>query len=190
MAISIERGHSTEILMIDAIVAVCAVVGAALGVYNFLHERRQEKVKLRVLPKAAYRIPDRGHGGGFLHTSDGLDHGKLPMFLCIEVVNLSTFPVVIDEIGLLRRHGEERMAVPNPKFFGNEEWPRHLQARESMTGYLDTRGLFMRASGEIVVEAYARTQCGSQGTGTTDALKEFADLLRKAPRRETSSSLA
>src|SRR5678815_1261184 len=69
----------------DIFTLSCAVVGAVLGIINTWHGLNQRRVKLKVLPKVAYPISHSGEFG--------------PEMGCIEVTNLSTFPVTVRDVG-------------------------------------------------------------------------------------------
>ncbi|MBW8851343.1 MAG: hypothetical protein JF600_11225 [Xanthomonadales bacterium] len=74
----------TEVSFFQAITLAVAAVGAVLGIINTWHTIDKNQVKLKVVPKHA--IP---YGA--------MDH-RLRM--CIEVTNLSSFPITIEEVGV------------------------------------------------------------------------------------------
>ena len=71
--------------------AATGSIGALLGGWNFFQGLSQRRVRLKVVPKLTRAI-----GGGFFSSSrDALRDG----FACVEVTNLSNFPVTISEVG-------------------------------------------------------------------------------------------
>ena len=74
-----------------SLTAVTAIIGAGLGVWNLVQGFWQRRVRLKVVPKLSST-----RGGGFLSSNrDVLPDG----FACIEVTNLSAFPVTVAEVG-------------------------------------------------------------------------------------------
>lgn len=73
-----------------------AAVGAVLGVINTWNGLRKDRVGLQVVPSLSRRIQ-----GGLVSSKS--DIGMLPdaHYLRIEVINLSGFPVTIEEIGFI-----------------------------------------------------------------------------------------
>jgi hypothetical protein len=136
-----------NLTIIQLITLSIALVGATLGIINTWHALSRDKVKLRVVPKIAtpvgYGVPD--------------------VNFCIEVVNLSSFSVYIDEAGVLFSGTSQRGAIINPIFAkrnNNEEgWPLKLEPRESTTVYAKLDGDITERKIESV---YVTTQCGIQ----------------------------
>jgi hypothetical protein len=133
-----------------------ALLGAVLGVINTWRGLDQSRVKLRVVP--AHAIPVGA-------VDPSID-------FCIEVTNLSAFPVTLREIGLLFRGAEERAVFTiNPLLLDGGPWPRRLEPRSSVTVYghkPDAR------FAQHVRCAYAKTECGVTETGTSGALRQIA----------------
>ena len=69
----------------DMFTISCAVLGAVLGVINTWHGLNQRRVKLKVVPMVAYPIV---YGRKFDQEMG-----------CVDVTNLSTFPVTLREVG-------------------------------------------------------------------------------------------
>jgi hypothetical protein len=131
-----------------------AVLGAVLGVINTWRGLERDRVKLRVVPKIAYP------------ATPGLDPRPR---LCIEVTNLSTFPVTISEVGFLQRGTDHRMALLQPILPDGGPFPRRLEARHGFTAYF-APGAEARDGFENVTKAYARTECGEWRHGKSKAL--------------------
>ena len=101
--------------------AVTAIIGAGLGIWNLLFSFWQRRVRLKVIPKlSAIR-----ETGVLSNDRELLPDGCA----CIEVVNLSAFPVTIAEVGF-SIVGEEYRAIiiPNP----TNLLPKRLEPRESI----------------------------------------------------------
>lgn len=145
----------------DIITMSIAAVGAVLGIINTWHALDQRRVRLRVVPKLA-------------HPFVGGDFG--PTMGCIEVVNLSAFPISITEIGFTidgdpRKH--RRLANLEPVTSDRQPLARTLEPRHGVTGYFDLD----RITPDIQ-KAYVRTECDEVAYGVSPALKQ----IRKASR--------
>lgn len=144
----------------EAITLGIALLGAVLGLMNTWQAISAGRVKLRVKPAFAIGYP----------------HGE-SMF-SIEVVNLSSFPVTISEVGLTlggNSLGQQRAAVTQPIMIDGGQWPRRLEAREAVSLYFDPSS--MGRSGKAIGRAYARTACGEARYGTSGALRQFRDMM-------------
>jgi hypothetical protein len=114
-----------------------AVLGAALGVANLVRDLLDDRVRLRVVPAMSFPMG----GPGLLRVRSGhglaakLEDGVLPT-ISVEVVNLSKFPVTIEEIGLCevspRRYRRQAVAILPPVLQGGT-LPRRVEAREAAT---------------------------------------------------------
>jgi len=136
-----------------------AVIGAGLGILNTWHNFYRQRVRLKVIPKCAWIGP-----GGIY--SDVRQH-RPASTLCVEVVNLSEYPVTITEVGYWLPE-RNRARVVWPIIMDNKEWPRRLQSRESVTAYLNKEDV-----PDSIGRAYATTDCGVTRFGNSNALKDF-----------------
>jgi len=132
----------------DVVTMSVALVGAVLGVMNTWNAMDQRRVRLRVYPKVAVPMINGEFG-----TTMG----------CIEVINLSAFPVSIQEVGFtLRRNSRkgDRLTIVQP--FTNDQQPlaRRLESRQSVTAYFDLDARFQRAK-----SSYVRTDCDEMAYG-------------------------
>jgi hypothetical protein len=163
----------------DGITFSVAVLGAVLGVINTWHGFNQSKVKLRVIPKYAFS----GDGGdeGVYHATISLERTGFPKegeMGCIEVTNLSAFPVNISEIGFtVRGHPrkDERVFVKTPITLDGKTFARRLESRASVHGHFALNKLT-----PDIRKAYAVTDCGEVAYGTSPALKEIVSRLRES----------
>ena len=122
-----------------------AGLGAVLGVMNTWQARRRDRLRLRVRPiHFSTTAGEQGHG--------------------IEVINLSTFAVTVEEIGFTMASGRadkgQRLAIVRPILSDGGPWPRRLEARGSVTAYFDLGTEAAQAG-----RAYARTACGEIAYG-------------------------
>jgi hypothetical protein len=142
-------------------------------------------VQLRVIPKASYfHGTDKTGKEWYLtsHTRFDLDAARTPDTFAIEVVNMSKFAVIVDEVGLLPRWSRTRLALSNPILPDAGKWPRKLEPRESVTTNFELTRL-LNAEGLLSVRrAYASTVCGTTCYGSSGALRELVRRLRDASR--------
>lgn len=89
----------------DVFTLGCAITGAVLGVLNTWHGLSQRRVKLKVLPKFAYGTDD---GKAFLTASNLYrEAGATPPPMgCIDITNLSPFPVTVGSAGFTMKGDE------------------------------------------------------------------------------------
>jgi len=137
---------------------VTAIVGAVLGVWNLVQGLWQRRVRLKVVPKLT-----SVRGGGFLSSSrEMLRDG----FACIEVTNLSAFPVTIAEVGFSLVGKDTRsVIIPEPKNL----LPMRLESRAS----IDIRATQSAGFPKNACRAYARTQCRRTRYGQSPVFKAW-----------------
>lgn len=155
------------------IIPVAAFVGMGLGLYNFWIERSKRKVNILVKPKSItrrYRNPEMGTGGVITSINDFCTE-PIDSYFAIEVVNLSTFPVTIDNVGFELIKNDTRMSIVEPIFSDEGKWPRRLDQRESVTIYGSLPHLLKEPGTCIIKNAFAETSCGKLFRGTSGALK-------------------
>ena len=138
--------------VIEGITLAIAAVGAVLGILNTWNQLDRRRVKLVVFPKGA--IP----------MGPGIDPN---INMCVEVTNLSEFPVSVHEVGFELDGTTERAVVTDPIFLDGGSMPRRLESRSSFTAYC------IATPSPILGKAYARTDCGEIATGSSDALRAF-----------------
>jgi len=158
----------------------------ALGIYNLVHARSAEKVRLKVIPKAT-GFRGNGPDGRELYLNNehrfDLKHPTAPPDrLSVEIVNLSKFAVTVDDVGFKQKWTRQRLALVTPIIPDGKDWPRKLEPRESATVQFDTTKLVGLDSFGAVRCAYATSVCGTTCYGTSGALREFVRLVRKAAR--------
>lgn len=158
----------------DIAISVAAMIGMFLGIWNFISEKKQQKVKLKVTPLSIRNTNTMQVGANAFRTSS--DHFSLedmPDGLAIEIVNMSLFPVTITEVGLHAPKRLNRFAVPLPELTDNGKWPRKLESREKVTAIIDWPSLLESEGTNLIKTAYASTACGATIKGTSKAMESF-----------------
>jgi len=136
-----------------------AVLGAVLGIINTWVGLSKERVKIKVTPKHAIPI-----GGAPSHLE-----------FCIEVVNLSAFPITVSEIGVFYQGTDNRSVIPNPVTSDNGPFPRRLEPRSSVTLY--SARPKSAVNGNKMKCAFAKTDCGVVKKGNSPAFKQMANEI-------------
>ena len=146
---------ANDITVFQTITLAIAVLGAVLGLVNTWHSLDKSRVKLRIVP--AHAIP----------------YGAMDdrLRFCIEITNLSAFPVTVFEAGVFFYGTTERGAFIKPVFADGGQWPKRLEPRTSISLY---HQIPEPRDGRRMKCAYARTQCGCTQTGVSPALKQIA----------------
>lgn len=151
---------SESITLVGGITLAIAVLGAVLGVINTWIRISQDRVKLRVAAQHSV-----------LFTSLGTS----PWHLSIQIVNLSSFPLKIVEVGLEPgRVRKSKLTIPSPMLADSGGWPRKLEPREAVT-IICAPDLALHPELKYVKRAYARTECGTICSGSTPALRQYVD---------------
>ncbi len=134
-----------------------SVTRGCLGVMNTWNAINQRRVRLRIRPTHAF-------------TSNGT------RMFCIEVINLSTFPVTISEVGFSTRrwiNRGSRLVVVAPVIIDAKPWPRRLESRESVSAYFSPDDVLGQL--KPISRAYAQTSCGEVAYGMSPALGSKLD---------------
>ncbi len=173
--------YDSILIVKDIVIAVAAFVGMGLGFLNFWNEKQKDKVKLRVMPKAVFGKGRNADGREFvLTTLNEFNEKKSQGIFCVEVLNLSKFPVVIDEVGFFAKKARNRMAIVNPILSDGGSWPRKLEPRESVSVYGSLQDMMSSSLSPNVYCAFAETSCGHTAEGTSPALGQFVDAVKKS----------
>lgn len=143
----------------EAITFSIAVLGAVLGVINTWVGLSKERVKLSVIPKHAIPV------GG---APENLQ-------FCIEVVNLSAFPVTISEIGVFYKGTDHRSVIPNPVTSDRGPFPRRLESRSAVTLYSERPCSVVNDKKMKCV--FAKTDCGVVQKGNSPAFRQMANEI-------------
>ena len=141
------------------ITIILATVGTVLGCVNTFVLLNNRRVRLRVVPKSATLV-----GGGVLtHSKEHMPGATV----CIEVVNLNSFPVTICDVGYTLP-SKRRASFFSPILFDSKPWPRRLEPREAVTAYAD-----ISVVPSNIGKDYAKTDCGVTRFGTSPALDDL-----------------
>lgn len=140
-----------------AVTFVIALLGAVLGIINTWRSIDRDRVKLLVKP--AHAVPV----GAMEHMHPNVEFG-------IEVINLSTFSVIVSEVGFLHKGMDSRAAVMQPITIDGPTTPRKLEPRQSASFYMVKPE---QRDGHPLKCAYAKTSCGRTFKGNSPALMQF-----------------
>ena len=144
--------------LIQALTLVIASIGCVLGVLNTWKTYDKERVKLIVRP--AHIIPVGAAAAMYPNAR-----------FSIEVINRSSFPVTVTEVGFLHRGLSSRAAVVMPIVIdGKGGFPRKIEAREAVSFYTEKPG---PRDGKPLTCAYARTADGRTFKGNSPALRQL-----------------
>jgi hypothetical protein len=149
----------------DFIFPFLATVGTVLGCINTFVLLNNRRVRLRVVPKSAIL----GGGGVLTHSMEHMPGATV----CIEVVNLSSFPVTISGVGYTLP-SRRRASIVKPILLDSKGWPRRLEPREAVTVYGDIADLPRN-----IGKAFATTDCGVTRLGNSPALDDLKQRLRQ-----------
>lgn len=162
----------------QAITLGIACLGAILGLLNTWHHLARSRVRLRVVPKLALKLKNGNlaFSRATPMVQEYLQKGT-PCRLCIEITNLSAFPITICEVGL-GRAAKQRTPLFTPVLSSGKTWPPRLDSRETVTAYGQVNDLQLSACAAYAGVAYAMTDCGKKAHGTTPILKELVSHLQ------------
>ena len=139
----------------DWLTLAIAVLGAALGIWNALQSARDRSVRFKVRATQAVGLG-----------------GPAPTCLSIEVTNLSSFPITIDEVGLTV--GKPRGSLPRRAMMAPHNIVRgHLPMRIEPRHSASVVSWASELPNEGYNHAYARTSGGEIGFGTSPALLQW-----------------
>ena len=177
-----------NITLVTAIIgAVCGISGMILGIINTCHQMSKNRVRLKVIPKIAFDIDANNTLTVDRHTesvSERFSKG-IPFRLCIEVINLSAFPLTISDVGF-GNIKKSRQYIFQPELTPGKTWPARLDSRESVVAYTKT-GIRLNPKGMNKALAYAKTDCGVICYGTSPIFKEYVQkilLKSETPKRK------
>lgn len=160
---------------VELLILCVALLGVVLSVINLLQLLPSRRVRLRVTPKIAFDIET----GGRYYSSEWnkyvarlQENGDRKRWL-IEVINLSTFPITIDEIGFSDQTVDGTFAMVDPEISRGKTWPVRLEPREKAMFYsTDTDGTLLPPPVWSNPHAYVKTDCGCCFYGKSPILSE------------------
>lgn len=140
---------------------VIAVIGATLGITNFIRSLWKDRVRLKVSPIVLT----------LLENSTGKD--EVVSRVAITVINLSEFPLTITDVGFItnKYFKNAKISSFDNKILHGGKFPYKLAPRTSLTAYHPNPSLFMDDLDKIS-GAYAITQCGSEIRGSSKTLQK------------------
>ena len=142
------------------ITAATALTGAILGIMNTWRAMDQNRLRLKVRPTHALLMPQAEH------------------LFAIEVINRSTFPVAVSEIGFTEASSKRRFSVVEYHATTHAKLPLTLEPRDAISFYFDPGD--RKLLGQVIGKAYAKTTCGEIAFGSTPALKQLRYILSQA----------
>jgi hypothetical protein len=150
---------------------VSGIAGTVLGILNTVVSFNRSRVKLTAIPKRAYCC-----GTGYIVSSiaDAIDKKQMasgvPWRWCIEVTNLSAFPITVSEVGFGRAsNSSSRLVIAKPEIGGKRDFPTRLEPRESATFYA---GIGVGVSVKYPW-AFVKTACGTLRHGTSPIFRKY-----------------
>jgi hypothetical protein len=166
------------ITLVTAIIgAVCGICGAVLGILNTWSQLSRNRVRLKVVPKLAFMVSSNDVITASKPTrlyKEMLASGT-PSRWCIEIINLSAFPVTISSVGF-GKADKTRHVLHRPEVSPGKTWPTRLEAREAVTLYGELGGSL---DPEIMQfpYAFAETDCGIVCYGTSPMFEGYCRSL-------------
>lgn len=164
----------------------CGILGAVLGIVNTLDLVSRTRVRLRVVPGIAFKVEE--NGVIVMTKLSKEEAGRqaragAPARPCVEVVNLSVFPVTISEVGFGEAEGSVRRVLVQPEVSPGKSWPTRLESREAVVLYAQV-GEHLNPRVAAASVAYVKTDCGKIQHGDSPVFKEyFRALSQKGKER-------
>jgi len=157
----------------DIVTPIAAITGMFLGIWNLVQTQKRDKVKLKIIPRSASYFAS---GKNVRLSSNEFKIHPQPDRLVIEVINLSQFPITIDEVGLFApKRKVQFFKAHNPIIHDGGPWPRRLERNESVHAYINWSDLLDKEDSHLITLAYAMTACDHTQKGDSKALQ---DLIR------------
>jgi len=146
-------------LYLAIIGSVLGIVGSIFGIVNFIRDLDKTRVKLKVFPKISIFLED---------------DSKIVERLCIEIVNLSGFPVNIKDAGFVLRNPKGlKLFSLRPDVLYGGKLPCKVESRASITVFDKNNPLMDTVKN--VITAYAVTECGIEIRGK---IKNWEALIK------------
>jgi hypothetical protein len=166
----------------DVVIAIAALTGMGLGLYNLWSEKQKDKIKLEIIPKSVKQKGVNTLGKGFvLTTANEFQFDQGTDLYAFEVINHSKFSITVDEVGFLNSKTNGRNTISNPILMDDGKWPRKLEPRESATFYADLPSILNIKHLSSVTSAFAKTSCNHTEIGTSNSLKQLIEHSREKP---------
>jgi hypothetical protein len=145
----------------DYITIVIAIIGASLGIINMFYNFNRDRVKLRVIPNI-WKICIKD---------------EISERFGIEVINLSTFPVTIRQLGYYDKRNKINVITGLSGFINPIQLPIKLGPRESFSLYGDVE--FHKNKDLLNIKCwYAYTICGAIKKSSKKHTKRFLNDIK------------
>lgn len=157
--------------ILQAVTFAIALVGAVLGILNTWRNFDRDKIKIRVNPTNLLTLATTYSGEEIENRG-----------ICVEVINLSTFPITIIEIGFANFYpftNKIRGSKSIPlkwQNLGSYSLPQRLESRESTSYFIFEEVLENHQNLKSIKYAYAKTACGHFFKGTS---KLFTEIIQR-----------
>lgn len=143
--------------LINLITFGIAVVGAILGIINTVYAINKDRVRLKVCPVFGYTF--------------GAPHLK-EQYIGVEIINLSMFPVSINQAGFMLENTTQRAVILRPLTTqGAIYLPYKLPSREKITLYADYDSIMEDPI--LIKYAYCETECAILAKGKSKAIEQI-----------------
>ena len=164
-----------NISILQAITFAIALVGAVLGILNTWRNFDRDRLKIKVRPTNLITLAT---------TYSGSDIEKRG--LNVDVINQSTFPVTITEIGFANFYlftnkikGGKSLPFKWENLNGLS-LPQRLESRESISFFIFEEVLEGHENLKNIKYAYAKTACGQFFKGSSELFIEIIQRLSRS----------
>jgi len=138
--------------------SILGVVGSFLGVINFILSLSKSRVRLKVFPKITVFLENKNQ------------KTELIQRVCVEVLNLSEFPISISEAGfIMRRPRNVKVTFLDKKLAHGGTLPKRMDPRTSITIYHPNPNFF-KTDAHKISGAFVITECGKEIKGKNKML--------------------
>ncbi|MCK4912649.1 MAG: hypothetical protein KAS05_02895 [Candidatus Omnitrophica bacterium] len=158
----------------ETYIFIIATIGVVLGITNFIRSLFKDRVKIKVSPVINL----------FIENPEGKN--DIVSRVCIEVVNLSEFPITIHEVGFTTNiyKKEGKISFLDKQIVQGGKLPRKMESRTAITIYHPLPNMF-KEDVDKIVGAYATTQCGRMFKGNNKILKKQIEDSKKLTKQST-----
>ncbi len=168
--------------LVTAIVGAGTGIGAlTLSIVNTLAQFSNNRVKLRVVPKITYEKEKGIWASSAFPFPDIMNAVKEKQHrLCVEVTNLSSFAVTIQQVGFGKfKLLKDGIGIQFPTVMKKKNcWPLKLESRESDL-------LMLKTGRDIPIDlldkhcAFVATECGHISYGNSGVFDAYVEELKK-----------
>ena len=160
----------------DVVIVGLGAIGTWLGVLNVWKNHSRDQIKLEVTPKI---YQDAAMGRLTMKNPDPHDPKPRLSGLCIEIVNPSLMPIIVEEIGFLSIEKDTQLVITHPEFLDHGVLPRKLEPRTAFTAYIPSQSPELPVGMQGLARAFAKTACGRTFTGTSPIFKSLIQRSQK-----------